>query len=131
MNSSTNCSSKGILAVLFALFVCAGCAVRSGPVGEPVIERQFPVRVAVLPIENLSGAAAPLADIRTELNAVLAAQGYSTLGGEQLEEIMTRHRIRYTGGIDGAGAQIFRDDAGMDAVLVTSLELYDAGAGTR
>lgn len=128
MSSSKNCSTKGTLAVLFALFVCAGCAARSGTVVEPVTDRQFPVRVAVLPVENLSGAAAPLTEIRAELDAVLASQGFSVLGGEQLEEIMARHRIRYTGGIDGAGAQAFRDDAGMDAVLITSLELYDAGA---
>jgi hypothetical protein len=41
---------------------------------------------------------------------------------------MTRHRIRYTGGVDQEVAQAFRKETGAEGVLITSLELYSEDA---
>ena len=38
---------------------------------------------------------------------------------------MARHRVRYTGGMDIVIAQAFRNEIDVEAVLITSLELYD------
>jgi len=81
-------------------------------------------RVAVLPVDNLSGSAAPLKTIREELAARLLARGITVLPDKELDAFMTRHRLRYVGGVTRDDAVAFRQEAGVDAVAVTSLELY-------
>ncbi|MBI4699514.1 MAG: hypothetical protein HY758_11595 [Nitrospirae bacterium] len=81
--------------------------------------------VAVLPIQNLSGAPAPLKEIKQSLIYKLQKNGFRTIDDKVLERFMTFHRIRYTGGIDADVAQALRDETKADAVLITSLELYD------
>ena len=83
------------------------------------------VRVAVLPVENLSGAAAPLKKIRESLTGELKARGFRVLDGNILEEFMAGHRMRHIGGIDGATARALMEQTGAGAVLISSLELYD------
>jgi hypothetical protein len=41
-----------------------------------------------------------------------------------MDEVLARHRIRYTGGISESTARVFREEAGVDAVLVTSVDLF-------
>ncbi|HZV81769.1 MAG TPA: hypothetical protein VFF53_06335 [Geobacteraceae bacterium] len=82
-------------------------------------------RVAVLPIINLSGTAAPLKEIRTTLLAEAGKRGIKVLGEDELEQFMARHRLRHTGGLDEATAQAFHNEAGVENILVTSLQLYD------
>jgi len=38
---------------------------------------------------------------------------------------MARHRVRYTGGVDTATARAWKDEAAMEAVLITSVDQYD------
>jgi len=81
--------------------------------------------IAILPVENLSGSAAPLKEIRKSLIKGLEEKGFKVLEEELLEKFMARHRIRYIGGIDGATAKAFKEETGVGSVLITSLELYN------
>ena len=84
------------------------------------------IHLAVMPLERLTPRRAPYPEIRTSLiNWIVARGGARVLGDEAMEKFMHRHRIRYTGGIDGATARALRQEEGVDAVLITSLEFYD------
>jgi TolB-like protein len=80
--------------------------------------------IAVFPVENLSGTMAPLRDIRGLYISQLKRRGFHILDEETLEKFMTRNRIRYTGGINKAVAQGFKNETRVGGVLITSLELY-------
>jgi len=81
--------------------------------------------ISIFPLENLSGFAAPLKEIRESLIQDLKNKGFRVLDEKLLEEFMARQRVRYVGGIDGANAQALGEETGVGAVLITSLELYD------
>jgi len=81
--------------------------------------------IAVWPIYNLSGGRAPLKDIRESLINSLKKAGLTILDDEVLETFITRHRIRYTGGMDEEDAEALGKETGSGAVLITSLELYN------
>ncbi len=89
------------------------------------------LRVAVLPVQNLSGRPAPLKEIRGLLTEGLTAGGFRVLDERSLEEFMTGYRMRYVGGIDGAAGRALREKTGAGAVLISSLELYNAEAPPR
>ncbi len=82
-------------------------------------------RIAVLPIDNLSGGAAPLKALRQGVEARLRAYGAEVVPEAELDAFMARHRLRYVGGVAREDAAAFRAEAGVDGVLVTSLELDD------
>jgi TolB-like protein len=87
-----------------------------------------PPLIAILPFENLSAIPAPHKEMRAALLERLRRRGVKMLGEEELLALMARLRIRYTGGVDGQMAEAFRREAGVGAVLITSLELYSAQA---
>jgi len=66
--------------------------------------------------------------MRASLVERLRKRGVKMLGEEELLALMARLRIRYTGGVDGQTVETFRREAGVGAVLITSLELYSAQA---
>lgn len=80
--------------------------------------------IAVLPVENLSGSAAPLKIIRDGLIERMKRRGLLVLDDEALETFMARHRVRYTGGVSRELGHSLRAEAGVKAVLVGSLDLY-------
>ncbi len=80
--------------------------------------------IAVFPIENLSGTAAPLKEIRQVFVEGLKKQGIHVLGDDAFEKFMARHRIRYTGGLDQDTARAFKEEVGTEGVLIISLESY-------
>lgn len=80
--------------------------------------------IAVFPIENLSGTAAPLSEIRQDFVEALKKEGIHVLGDEAFEKFMARHRIRYTGGLDQDAARAFKEEVGTEGVLIISLESY-------
>jgi hypothetical protein len=55
----------------------------------------------------------------------LRSRGFRILGDEELNAVVTRHRVRYTAGIDRELSAALKAEAGVDAVLIPSLELYD------
>jgi len=126
--SSINFSKSGWALAAACVIFCAGCSTyrQPAPPRAPVPDKNL--RLAVLPIVNMSGKAAPLKELRLALIQRVLRTGGRVLEDDGLERFMARHRVRYTGGIDTATAQALKDEAGIDAVLVTSLERYvDAG----
>ena len=83
------------------------------------------IRVAVLPVENLSDTPAPLKEIRRDLVGKLLDLGVQVIDENLLEKSMAKHRFRYVGGMYATMAQAFRNEINADAVLITSLELYN------
>lgn len=109
--------------LIFILLSGAGQAAESR--GDNVRAQEEKFSIAVLPVENLSGTMAPLKDIRELFIKRLKAHGFQILDDESLEKFMARNRIRYTGGINKAVAQAFKNETGVGGVLITSLELYN------
>jgi hypothetical protein len=83
------------------------------------------MRVAVFPVENLSGKSAPLGEIRRLLAGKLQALGVEVLDDALLEGAMARSRLRYTAGVEPEFAATLRQETGADAILVPALELYE------
>jgi TolB-like protein len=85
-------------------------------------------RIAVLPIENMSGQSVDGRAVEEGLRAALGARGLGVVDPEVLGASMARHRIRYTGGLDPAFAAALAAETGATAALVTSLERFsDSG----
>jgi len=76
-------------------------------------------------VENLSGSAVPVREIRGFFVARLQAAGFEVLDDDSLDRVMTRHRVRYTGGVDHEVALALKQEAAVEAILIPSLELYD------
>lgn len=118
-----------IRASLFRALVCCGlCLALSGPAAAaPVMEEgSAKPLVAVLPFENLSGAPAPLQELRQDLIKALQNQcNVIVLEEKVLAEFMAAHRVRYIGGIDSELAVAFRQETGAQSVLITSFEFLD------
>ncbi len=107
------------------LSACAGRRETAGVAGPPAAPRS---RIAVFPVENLSASAAPLREIRGRLVERLRAEGFSVLDDTSLDQVMTRHRVRYTGGVDSEVALALKREAAVEAILIPSLELFDETA---
>jgi TolB-like protein len=82
------------------------------------------IRIAVFPVENLSGTVAPLKEIRQIFIEKLGAEGVDVVDEETLEKFMAKYRMRYTGGVSTEIAKAFKQDIKVSGVLITSLELY-------
>lgn len=82
----------------------------------------------ILPIENLSGVKAPAQMIDQALHAALAQHNFQLLDQETLKELMKKYRMRYTGGINYRVSKALREEEGVEAVLVVSLDNYQESA---
>jgi len=82
------------------------------------------IRIAVFPVENLSGIVAPVKEIRQTFIEKLGSVGVDVLDEETFEKFMAKYRIRYTGGVSTEIAKAFKQDINVSGVLITSLELY-------
>lgn len=112
------------LAALSIAVAPAPRASAASAASTPSPEEAGRTRIALLPIEDLSGVPAPLRAIRAELAQHLAQHGVEVLPDEALEELLARHRVRWTGGVSRELARAIRDESGAGAVLVSSLDLY-------
>jgi TolB-like protein len=123
MNLSTGFLSKGFIfflaLLIFPFFSNAEGVDRNG---SP--QSGTNPNIAVFPIENLSGNAAPLREIRQIFVEGLKKQGIRVLEDDTFEKFMARHRIRYTGGLDEDTARSFKEEVGTEGVLIISLESY-------
>jgi TolB-like protein len=123
MNLSTGFLSKGFIfflaLLIFPFFSNAEGVDRNG---SP--QSGTHPNIAVFPIENLSGNAAPLREIRQIFVEGLKKQGIRVLEDDTFEKFMARHRIRYTGGLDEDTARSFKEEVGTEGVLIISLESY-------
>ncbi len=112
------------LALLF-LILLAGCAAPRLPLQLEAVAPEKEWRIAVFPLENLSGVPAPLKQIRTDLEKEMLTVGLRIVDAGEVDRFMAKHWIRYSGGIDTTDAQALWTETGADAVLITNLELYD------
>jgi hypothetical protein len=78
----------------------------------------------ILPIENLSGVKVPVKMIDQAFRAALEQNNFQLLDQESLNQFMQKHRMRYTGGINYRISKALREEKGVDAVFITSLETY-------
>jgi len=83
--------------------------------------------LAVLPLENLSGAPAPVREIHVTLLHALRTRGVPILADDELQEFMARHRMRNVGGLSTDLGRACREETGAAAVLVTSVDLFSEG----
>ena len=115
MTSWTSSSGRALaFALLVALDLACGHARRGG-------ELDRPLRLLVLPPHDLSGSAAPLADIRIATELRLARIGVEAVTGATVDEFLSVRRSRNTGGVDGGVAAAARETLDADAVLVTTV----------
>ena len=87
--------------------------------------------VAVLPIENLSGAAMPTDAVRQAVAGAIRSAGVRVLDSGTLDTFMVRHRVRYAAGIDSDTARLLKQEADVDGVLVASVELSRASSSPK
>ncbi len=123
MTSLASYSNKFTVILILSLLILPGFA-NSKDLGENVAAKNGKIRIAVFPVENLSGAMGPVREIRQMFVEKLRTTGVDVLDEETLQKFMARHRIRYTGGIEKNTAQAFKREENVGGVLITSLELY-------
>ena len=107
-----------------SLVVCASAGRQAAlaaerPAGEPR------ARIAVFPVENLTGKAAPLGEIRALLIERLGRYGIGVLDDGTLDRVFTKGRIRYTAGVDRGIAKALGEDTGAEGILIPTLELFE------
>lgn len=108
--------------VLLAAALASGARASSAQASEP--REAGPPPVAFFPMDNLSGAAAPLNDVGSELRQALASAGVPLLEERNVAEFLRRHRIRYTGGVASEAAVALADETEARFVLIASLDAY-------
>ncbi len=116
--------SKRVCLVLAVLIGLSGCAGTASPSQGDDPAREGNIRIAVLPVSNLSGTAAPLKDLRQALISELQKRGFGVIAEETLQGFLARHHVRNLGGIDYDTGLAFKAETGADAVLITTLGLY-------
>lgn len=125
MICSTSFFRVRCLAVVFVLALSGGCATVSVN-DRSVVEVASPrPKIAVFPVQNLSGGVAPLAEIRAALVGFLEVNCCEVVGEKELQAVMAAERVRNVGGITGPLAIKMHEAIGADSVLITSLELYN------
>ncbi len=129
---SASSLNRRVAALLLGLAVLAGCgggkeALMPAPPGA-----KEELRIAVLPVENLSGTGGtPAKQLRQALLERLKGAGFTLLEDDRLDQFMARHRIRNVGGVDTATARAFLEETGTKAVMITNLALDSEAAPPR
>jgi hypothetical protein len=124
MISSTSFSTRPWLILALLWIGISACAVGHQRAEIPPLWATD--RIAVMPIYHLGGTPAPLDDIRRRLVSGLNRAGFDLVAEDELQAFIRRHRLRYVGGIDRETAAALRTETGARAVLITSLEFYNA-----
>jgi len=83
-------------------------------------------QIAVLPLHDLSGRSVPLESLHRNLKAELERRGLVLCDEDLLHSVMAKHRVRYTGGLAAPFGRTLADETPIRAVLVTSVDHYDA-----
>ncbi len=126
MISSGSCfSRRRVWRVAAIALWTATAACRHAP--QPAAPR----KLAVFPVQNASGGAAPIRALTDALDSALGGRALDVVTRADLDAVLAKHRIRFTGGLDRATAKVLREELGVDAVLVPTLELYSADAPPR
>jgi TolB-like protein len=132
MSCSTSSSSRaGFARALLALLLLSGCAPTDRQRTVVLETRPRAGLIAVLPVQNLTGGRAPLAEVAGLVRSSLELSGFSLVGADELEDFMRKYRVRHTGGLNGVVSKAIREETGATAYLVTSLEAYDTRTPPR
>lgn len=118
-SSSTRRRIAGLCAVLGLVACASGQAGRRG--GEALSLRS---RIAVFPTLSLIGGAAPVKRFSGPVEQALRARGIEVVDEAELQAFLARHRVRYTGGLDAPTALAIREELGVEAVAIASVDLY-------
>jgi hypothetical protein len=86
------------------------------------------IRIAVFPVENLTGHAIDAHLFEEGLRSALAARGLAVVDAGEVAASMARHRVRYTGGLEPVFAEALAAETGATAALVTSIERFSDSA---
>jgi TolB-like protein len=125
---SRNFSIRTII-LLFTILLClASAAAQNAALADAVVAQHSGgaqrLKIAVFPVFNLSGSAAPLAAINLRMIEDLEDAEATLIESDLLDSVITKNRVRYLGGLDQPTAQVMRQEAEADCVLITALELY-------
>ena len=115
------------LVTLIALGVSSGVAPAASvdpPAGGAAhLLRPEAVRVAVLPLRNLSGEAVPMGAFQQWLLDELELYRIPLLDDMALRAFLRRHRMRDVGGLSKEMGRAMQEETGASAVLVSSIDL--------
>jgi TolB-like protein len=127
MICSGSSSSRRRLASALALSLGAAAAAcgHAAPAARPTWSQ---ARLAVFPVQNAAGGAVPVRALSDLLEVALAQRGVEVLSRLELDRTLADHRIRFTGGVDRKLAKVLRDDLGVDAVLIPTVDQYTGEA---
>jgi TolB-like protein len=115
---------RAIIALLAIIFLISGCSGTREKVKSDVSLKEKRFRIAVYPLENLSGNPVPLSSIRQMFINELGQLNLDVVGEESFRRFMAKHRVRYTGGLDRTTAKALKDELGADGVFIVSIELF-------
>jgi TolB-like protein len=125
MPSWQRCSSSRAAHALLLVVGLSACARARSTVMDVSHGR---TKVALFPMENLSSATVETDHIQDRMERALAAHGFEVVSGDAVEGFLTRHRLRFTGGLSAGAARTVKEELGVGNVLVTSIEQYSATA---
>lgn len=119
--------------VLFAVAAAASLALgpapaQARPAPRPPLEE---LRLAILPIDNLTARVIPADELRAAIAERLAARGIALLGPEPLTAILAARRVRWVGGLTADAGRALWEEQQTNAVLVTSLDMYEDASPPR
>jgi TolB-like protein len=126
MTSSGSSSSSDL-----ALGLLAAVALGLCPVARAAPEEAPSRRLALFPVQNLTGATAPVKELTAALRGQLERRGVALVPEEDVHRTLAERRTRYTGGLDRATAAALRAEVGADGVIIPSLEAWLATAPFR
>lgn len=85
---------------------------------------RVPARVAILPVDNATGAGLSLQRVDEALAGALSEAGFDVVPAGDVGAFLARRRIRYTGGIDLEALTAARAELGANAVAVGTVDLW-------
>lgn len=89
---------------------------------------QAPMKLALLPFENVSGNIESLGIVMPVIEKAVREKGYQIVGREELERFLARRRIRNTGMLSRRHLTALRQEFGVRLAMVGSVDLFsDSG----
>jgi len=82
------------------------------------------LKIAIFPVQNLSGMPAPTREIDLEFAAAVEQIGAHLVDRADVERFIDNRWVRQLGYIDEQTAELLRRDTGADAVLLSNIEVY-------
>lgn len=87
--------------------------------------------IAVFPPTDRTGRAVPVERIQDALEASLASHGFSPLPRAALDDFLTKHRVRYMGGVPEDLAVALGEETKVAGVLLSSVDDWEEDAPPR